>query len=100
MNYDDALFLMAPYYQKLADMQSAQEIRAFLASEGIRGVCGSTTQCPIAEYVGRRSGVPTCVGGWVIPVSGTGGTPRPAMTPAMLNFIREFDRGIYEELVA
>jgi hypothetical protein len=103
MEYDEALLMMEPYYNKIAAMQSTQEIRDFLAAEQIVGKPRSTTGCVIAEYVEQGSGVPTSVGNWVLPsrVCIPSITDNyPPTTRVMQEFMCNFDAGDYPELVA
>lgn len=114
-----------PYAGKLAGFTTAQEIREFLAGEGIKATPKSGRSCAIAEYVRRESGVDDVrvTGGGISAAIGTsplalfygdgfGSRYRSNIgdkyvtnyecvarnTEAMLEFIVAFDQGEYPEL--
>jgi hypothetical protein len=85
-----------PYYQKLAAMESAEEIRQFLVAEEIKALPGVGNKCAIAQYIRNGSGEEVWVNNQTV------NTPFYVSvgpnTAAMRTFIRNFDRGRYPEL--
>lgn len=107
MNLEEAKFTAGPYVEKIAMFQTAQEIRGFLASEGIQARMGCPHSCAIAEYVHKASGVEVSVGKAVfvghVPVYENvvdGDDLILRNSGAMEDFILNFDTGLYPELVA
>lgn len=89
---------MEPYHAKLAAFATPEEIRRFLAQEGVRGKRGSALSCPIAVYI-SRSGEQAHV-----TVVSVGPAASPVVrsfdnTDAMSNFVHRFDLRLYPELV-
>lgn len=115
----DIRIAVAPYFQKLADLPTAEAIRDFLVNEGIQAVKMDGTSCAIARYVSDSSGQEVHVGreeilvahpdgDVMVLVHNPGGTDfikhtRAVLhenTSAMHDFIRHFDSGEYPELEA
>lgn len=90
-----------PYFQKLADCQTAEEIRKFLADEEVKAIPGISSDCAVAAYLTAGSGHQMWVGRthtWI--TNGySEGDLRIVNTPAMEEFTREFDKLSYPELV-
>lgn len=98
MSMDDITVAMEPYYAKLAALSTAEEIRDFLAAEGVRGWRRSHLACPIAAYISKGSGEPVNVDKSTIGPA-TCLSHRPFVhTSAMALFIMRFDYGAYPEL--
>lgn len=85
-----------PYYNKLAGMKTAKEIRKYFLTEGITGYPKQPNACAISVYFRRATGqcVKTCFPGvYTIDDRLIGNT-----TMAMADFMVEFDDGKYPEL--
>jgi hypothetical protein len=98
-NDPDLQMAIEPYFNKLADMTSAEEIKDFLVSEEIKAVPAKRNACAIAVYVQDRSGEPN------VEVSyGSTSCKNDARnvwlphTTAMMLFVKNFDDGNYPEL--
>lgn len=92
-----------PYRNKIAAFETAQEIREFLAGEGVKADFEGSTSCALAVYLSRESGCNVSVG--LDTMSTFSGCFKDylrlgANTHAMFNFVCNFDRGMYPELVA
>lgn len=88
---------VSPYLGKLEAFETAEEIRQFLAAEGIKAVPSSASTCAIAEYVRQGSGVRVCVSRYNTYIRST--SPVGKHTKAMSEFTQRFDRGEYRELL-
>lgn len=85
--------------QKLQDLQSPDRVAGFLDAAGVKGRRGGSTQCPIAKYVARETGLEYVSAGpmgigtdyryWVYFSSPYG----PVQA-----FMENFDRNLYPEL--
>jgi hypothetical protein len=91
---------------KLAGFSSAQEVREFLASEGVKATPKKSDSCAIAHYLHRETEQIVSVhrGGvtvWeeTLPFN-FNRTQVAQHTAAMLDFINHFDHGDYPELIA
>jgi hypothetical protein len=95
--------IIRPYINVLSGFETAEEIRAFLAKEGVTGRTYESESCPVAEYLRAKSGFKVTVGYTKISACSTIpllhlatlGVP----TPAMVDFIINFDQGDYPELL-
>lgn len=104
---ENARLAAQPYVDKLAAFQTAQEIRDFLVDEEIKAHPVQARACAIAMYVSRGSGeqvsvarsLGVCLAGFVEDRVGKL-TEVGACTPAMREFIANFDNGRYPELMA
>jgi hypothetical protein len=112
MSFEDATLAVEPYLRKLQECSSATEIRDFLVSEQIQATPGRVDGCALAAYLREKSGVDVCVHGggvWMpefektISVSVDGSLSValdhfPRHTQSMMDFVRNFDNGLYPEL--
>lgn len=90
---------------KLAGFSSAQEVREFLAGEGVKATPGNPSRCAIAHYLHRETEQTVSVhhGGitvWEEKALMSNSTHVAQHTEATLDFINHFDHGHYPELVA
>lgn len=116
MELVDIRIAVAPYLGKLEAFDTAEGIKDFLVGEGVQAAYRkSMNSCAIAKYVTDNTGQSVNVS-FVGVIThhpdgeeqfvGLSGAPpfRYAMlstcTPAMQHFIRNFDDGMYPELVA
>ena len=75
------------------DSMTKEEIRAYLKAEGVRGDLNDSESCPLANATG-----------WSVDGAhrwqGPNRRDEVMLTQAEADFIEEFDRGYYPELVA
>jgi hypothetical protein len=90
--------MVQPYFDKIADMNTADEIAEFFEREEVKAVKGKSRTCAIAQYLHDRSGqdvrayhIHTFVAGEAVVFRNT---------RTMSDFITLFDRGAYPNLVA
>lgn len=101
MDFKELKLAVEPYLNKLADMKTAGEIRDFLVGEGILAKRGHAQACAIAVYVFQGSGERVSVGTLATcPPGKREGDFLGWHTPAMVEFVANFDFGDYPELVA
>lgn len=115
MELVDIRIAVAPYLGKLEAFDTAEGIKDFLRGEGVKAHKRSMNSCAIARYVTDNTGQSVNVGGGAVVTPHPDGeeqvllyTGTPAFryaklstcTPAMQHFIRNFDDGMYPELVA
>lgn len=106
MSTDESLAIraaMEPYYNKIAALTTAEQIRAFLAAEGIRSPRYSFSRgmtCPIATYISRGCDHTVYVRNYEITAAYVEDKQYTnfSNTPAMREFIRRFDNSEYPEL--
>lgn len=92
-----------PYRNKVAAFETAQEIREFLAGEGVKADLEGSTSCALAVYLSRESGCNVSVGLETMSTFNDTFTDFLKVgthTDAMSCFVCNFDRGLYPELVA
>lgn len=88
-------------YDKLSNFESAQEIREYFNSLGIKGFTCNGSRCPIATFITQETGEQVTVephhiarankcGNWAVAAENT---------PAMVDFIDQFDDWCYPELI-
>lgn len=88
-------------YDKLSNFKTAEEIRGYFNSLGIKGFTCQSSKCPIAAFITDQTGETVLVenhfivrankcGDWVVAAP---------TTPAMTNFINNFDDCRYPELI-
>jgi hypothetical protein len=84
----------------LADGRDADGIAAFLQVRGIRGLRSMQASCPIAHYLGPAPGLELVYVSWAETECGFGSVRlRIKNPPQVREFISNFDRGRYPELV-
>lgn len=107
MDVNDIRLAIEPYYRKMADCQTADEIRDLILDSEIEGIdrFGGTKLCGIARYITQLSGMQVAVGAWgdiflkLYTDSPLVDLKLPG-TAAMGAFVRKFDIGGYPELAA
>lgn len=88
-------------FDKLSNFETAQEIREYFNSIGVKGFTCETSRCPIAAFFTEQTGESVLVedlfiqrtngcGGWMVGASNTS---------AMTQFIHNFDDWEYPELI-
>lgn len=98
---DDIRSAVEPYLRKLADLQTADEIRDFLVTEGVQAVPGNATKCAIAEYLFQASGqVVGVTRKSTVVLADKWARGIGKHTEAMSEFVIRFDHYQYPELVA
>lgn len=92
---------------KIAQFQCADDIADFLRYEGVNGVIGQADICPIASWMRITTGAPVCVSVrtmWIDESTSDTVSFDPSVeeknTQAMTDFVREFDAGIYPDLIS
>jgi hypothetical protein len=86
---------------KLATHGSADQIRDFFEAEEIKGIRGSATSCPVANYLIRQVGEHyITVGRGTTSVIIPGHSTQVTHPPEVNSFIDRFDLGQFAELVA
>jgi hypothetical protein len=97
----DICLAIRPYFEQLAELETADAIRDFLEARRVRGNAYQPESCPIARYLHKSSTYMVTVGyGKILSLvegrlGGEVGTP----TPAMVDFILRFDLGDYPTLM-
>lgn len=83
---------------KLQTYGTANQLAAFFEEQGVCGVRGKTTACPIARHVGAVVGAPVSVSAYYV-MAKTEGYDEVMIGETMLtDFISAFDRGEYPAL--
>lgn len=85
-------------FDKLAGFQVASELADYFKSEGIQGTKAYHDECPIAIWMTKTTGMRTSVADYVIILDSRSQFSANS-SPAMIDFMRSFDRGDYPELV-
>src|SRR5688500_4626720 len=88
---------------KLVGMESSDEIAGFFLDQGVKAVAGLANACAIARWVTDSTGTQVHVNQdsiWTYEdtTNLTGQQTLVECTPAMLNFVNEFDAGRYPDL--
>lgn len=129
MTPDDIRMMVTPYLEKLAGLETSQQIADFLIHESIKARRNEPTSCAIAEYVWRNTGQEVTVDGDDVSCEHPQGETSKVRyestlksqnalistvvtiaeeykvisfrrhTDAMIDFIENFDEGMYPELV-
>jgi hypothetical protein len=99
MDFEELKLTVEPYFNKLAGLDSPDEIATFLAGEEIQATPGKGKYCAIAEYFHRETGQQFFVG-YYHTVTTLGYVGLGEHTDAMRAFIERFDNGFYPELEA
>ena len=93
-------------FDKLAQFETAGEIREFVSAGGYKGIPCAVSQCPIAAFLTQETGETVAVEPLIIVRQTTledklNQVSRPSYTPthAMIHFINRFDDLEYPELV-
>lgn len=95
-------------YDKLASFETAEEVRSYLASEGVKGNPSTPYDCPLSTWARETTGKPAVTCGLSTQDGGTISTwtlgeNRDSisfpLTKAMNEFACNFDAGQYPELV-
>lgn len=88
-------------YDKLSNFETAQEIREYFNSIGVKGFTCNASKCPIATFFTEQTGEPVLVEPSYIARPGKCGDYKVAAqnTEAMTQFIHNFDDWIYPELI-
>lgn len=87
---------------KLQTFGSSRQIAQFFVQENITGVTAQSFKCAVAEYLTRETGKPAQVSfAWAKEKYDSVSDPvMIADYSPLQDFIREFDRGEYPELIA
>lgn len=107
MDFEDIKLAVTPYLEKLAGFETAEQIRSFMVNEEVKAIRRRSDSCAVAEYVRRESGQKVSVRGGAVHTpcrllsvtTHEDGEEIKRNTPAMREFILNFDNGDYPELV-
>lgn len=92
-----------PYYNKLKDMTSTEELRGFFSRENIRGIPHQAGGCVVAAYLSREVGYHVTVDGLGNLLAYEPGkfVYNSLLTPSVVlsDFVRAFDQLEYPDLV-
>lgn len=87
-------------YDKLCNFETADEIRAYFNSIGVKGLTCNSSKCPIASFISEQSDEQVLVEPHhIVRASGSEWKTMVPTTEAMQDFICAFDDWCYPELI-
>ncbi len=93
---------MISVYDAVAELENTGDIPTLLVMENIRGKRNQSSECPIALFIQKRTGIRVMVGpsdvSWVSQ-SGKGWYKEIILSSRIADVIRRIDRGDYPSLL-
>jgi hypothetical protein len=96
----DLRMAIAPYVNKLSEMQDVYEVKDFLVAEGIKATMGNSSYCAVAAYVKEATGENVSATYGAVQCSKEDRNVYLPISPVLKEFMMKFDTGHYPELVA
>lgn len=95
--HDQAAPVLEAAVKRLAEFDTSDEVAGFLKAEGIKGMIGISSQCPVANWIRRETGYQVRVAS-TISVPWDGSTTVLECPYATFEFYNRFDNHRYPEL--